>query len=349
MSGNGSAAFSDSIKNLNPGQQYYFIAYAINSAGTAYGLEESFTTLGGAPEAVTLSATNFSANSITLNGLINANNLNTTVSFEYGKTNSYGHEVNVTGTFAGSEDSISVDISGLTPMTIYHFRVIATNELGTVYGGDSTFKTVLTGVVDSLDDNDGNTYVTIGIGYQRWMAENLRTTKYNDGTDISLANVDTLWGIENMPAYCWYNKDSSTYAIPYGALYNWYAVNTNKLCPTGWHVPTDSNYIELINFLGREGNAGGALKEDGYSHWDSPNAGASDSYSFSAPGGGKRLDNGTFEFLKTEGNWWSSVPYGSTKYARSVQLMFDYENIFQSYLNKNYGISVRCVENDEDE
>ena len=92
---------------------------------------------------------------------------------------------------------------------------------------------------DEIADSDGNTYKTLIIGEQEWFAENLKTSKYNDGTTIPNVTNDTQWSNETIGAWCHYDNDSD-YECTYGKLYNWYAVETGKLCPTGWHVPTDA-------------------------------------------------------------------------------------------------------------
>jgi len=143
------------------------------------------------------------------------------------------------------------------------------------------------------------------------MKENLNTTKYNDGTDIPVVKADTSWAKLTTPGYSWYNQDSIAYCNTYGAVYNWYVVNTNKLCPSGWHVPTNEEFTELVNYLGTASVAGGKLKESGFSHWNSPNTGANNEVGFNAFAGGKRLDDGTYDFLKVEGSWWSATNYST--------------------------------------
>jgi uncharacterized protein (TIGR02145 family) len=114
-----------------------------------------------------------------------------------------------------------------------------------------------------VTDKDGNVYHTITIGTQVWMVENLKTTKYNDGTDIPLVKDSATWANLTTPGYCWLYNDQTTYINTTGALYNWYAVNTGKLAPIGWHVPSDSDFIALTKYLGGENTAGGKLKEAG--------------------------------------------------------------------------------------
>ena len=103
------------------------------------------------------------------------------------------------------------------------------------------------------------------IGTQTWMAENLRSTTLNDGTDIPFVPDVTAWAALTTPGYCWFQSDS----LGYGALYNWYTVNTGKLCPEGWHVPADEEWTILTDFLGGKSVAGGKLKEAGTYHWQS--------------------------------------------------------------------------------
>jgi len=139
-------------------------------------------------------------------------------------------------------------IIGLTPNTTYHLRAYATNSNGTGYGSAISFATKSS--IGTITDIDGNYYTTVTIGTQVWMVENLKTTKYNDGTGIPLVTDNTVWCNLSTPGYCWYNNDETTYKNPYGALYNWHTVHTGKLCPSGWHVPTDSEWITLTSYFG---------------------------------------------------------------------------------------------------
>jgi uncharacterized protein (TIGR02145 family) len=154
----------------------------------------------------------------------------------------------------------------------------------------------LTGIqAQTVKDIDGNVYKTITIGTQVWMAENLRTTKLDDGKIVPLVTDDKIWAGLNTPAYCWYTNNAPENKNKYGALYNWYTVSTNKLCPRGWHVPTDAEWKTLITNLGGESVAGGKLKEKGTSHWQSPNAGATNETGFTALPSGERKQSGVFE------------------------------------------------------
>ena len=197
----------------------------------------------------------------------------------------------------------------------------------------------------TVTDIDGNTYQTVTIGTQIWMVENLKTTKYKNGTAIPLVADDNIdWSNLTEPGYCWYNNNQATYGNTYGALYNWYTVNTGKLCPTGWHVPTDNEWIILTNYLGGESVAGGKLKEADTIHWNSPNAGATNETGFTALPGGYRSDDGNFFYVGFDGYWWSASELG-VNYAWYKEIMF-YNNGVRA-LNglKRNGFSVRCLKN----
>jgi uncharacterized protein (TIGR02145 family) len=142
------------------------------------------------------------------------------------------------------------------------------------------------------------------------MAENLKTTKYNDGELISNITGDVEWLEFPHGAYCWYNNDGPAFKETYGALYNWLAVNTGKLCPAGWHVPSNKEWTILATYIGGAEIAGFKLKESGATHWQSPGAGADNASGFTAlPGGLRDVSSdfgGWFNWIGTDGLWWSS-------------------------------------------
>ena len=195
---------------------------------------------------------------------------------------------------------------------------------------------------ETVTDADGNVYNTVIIGTQTWMVENLKTTKYNDGTTVLLVTDNNQWRNLNTDAYCWYNNDPDTYKDPYGALYNWYAVNTGKLCPSGWHVPTHDEWTALTDYLGGGVVAGGKLKESGILHWDSPNVDATNETGFTGLPGGARQDGG-FMFLGISGSWWTSTEYNSS-WAFERGLNYNSGSVFWVSFNpKTNGYSVRCL------
>jgi uncharacterized protein (TIGR02145 family) len=196
----------------------------------------------------------------------------------------------------------------------------------------------------SVKDIDGNVYKTIKIGKQIWMAENLKTTKYNDGTSIPLVTDSTVWANFEKPGYCWYGNNIANFKTPYGALYNWRAVNTGKLCPANWHVPTYLDLLTLTNYLGDTATGGDKLKESGTAHWLGPNNKATNLTGFTALPGGARNFIGSFAGIREQGYWWSSTEV-SEGFAWSLILYYTESLVLKSNLlvYKTMGQSVRCL------
>ena len=200
-------------------------------------------------------------------------------------------------------------------------------------------------------DGDNNNYPIVQIGDQIWMAENLKTTKYNDGTDIDLANQGN-WTGRLTPAYWWYySGDETEIKNTYGLLYNWWATSTEKLCPGGWHVMSLSDYgILLYNFSELPSQyeyvGGGKLKEVGLMHWNSPNTGATDEFGFTARPGGRIGSNPTPENLGTDGYWWFSDSY-DVLFSQCLQIFYNSTEITSGiYWPKYFGLSVRCIKDE---
>ena len=192
-----------------------------------------------------------------------------------------------------------------------------------------------------VKDPDGNVYSVITIGEQTWLAENLKTTFFNDGIPILQITDTTLWKNTLSPACCLYNNDSVN-IDKYGVLYNWYAVNTKKLCPKGWHIPSDNEWTVLSDNLGGEDIAGGKLKETGTIHWNSPNSDATDESHFTGLPGGFRGPDGYYYDLGDYGNWWSSTTYSDYQ-AWCRWLSYNDAILGRSYYSKPSGFSVRCI------
>ncbi|MGA1978434.1 MAG: fibrobacter succinogenes major paralogous domain-containing protein [Bacteroidales bacterium] len=203
------------------------------------------------------------------------------------------------------------------------------------------------------DSRDGQRYKTVKIGTQIWLAEDLRTTSFNNGIVIPLVTDKTIWAVLTTPAYCWYNNDEASYKSTYGALYNWYAVSTGKICPIGWHIPTDNEWKTLEMYLGmsqneadksgmRISNEGGKLKETGTTHWTNPNVGATNESGFTALPGGYRSDHGSFHDVGGYGHWWSVTVYDAmSAWDRCID--YDYAGFSRYNDGKRCGFSVRCV------
>jgi uncharacterized protein (TIGR02145 family) len=179
------------------------------------------------------------------------------------------------------------------------------------------------------------------------MVENLKTTKYSDGTPIPLITDNNAWIKLSTPGYCWYNNEEAKYKNPYGAYYNWYAVGTGKLCPAGWHVPSLADGVHLYQILGGSGTAGALVKETGTAHWTTPNTGATNVTGFTAIAGGFReMGNGFFYELGNRLHLWTSTEANSQE---SSDLYMDYNATYinPSNFSRAYGFNVRCIKNSE--
>ena len=192
-------------------------------------------------------------------------------------------------------------------------------------------------------DIDENTYKTVKIGEQIWMAENLRVTRFNDGTEIpQLIDVDD-WKNSNLMGYCWYNNDK-TYSDSYGAIYNGRTIKSDKLCPTGWHIPTLEEWQTLIDYAGGDSIAGLSLKEQGNEHWTTFNKNVNNKYGFTALPGGYRDIYGEFKGINHLGIWWTSTNEDSTPLLWFISISRYFENVDKaSFGQVSDGYSVRCV------
>mgnify|MGYP001296975610 FL=1 len=249
-------------------------------------------------------------------------------------------------THGKGSDSFTSNLTGLKPDATYYVRAYATNGPGTSYGDEISFTT-------KVADADGNLYNTVKIGTQVWMTENLKTTKYNDGSGIPNVTDNQEWTTLKTGAYAWANNDEKNKPI-YGALYNWHAVETGKLCPTGWHVPTDNDFKTLEITLGlaqseadgtgwRGTNQGSQLKTT--EGWEQ-NGNGTNSSGFAAPPSGYRYyGDGTTKGLKLICYFWTSTPSNDLS---SIYRRLDAEEsaIYRSATHNEAGKSVRCVKND---
>jgi len=256
----------------------------------------------------------------------------TEVSFEYGITNAdiETPAVNLTGPI---NRNIEINLTNLQPGTVYHYQIKAVNTSGTYYGEDHTFRTFNN---TTVSDADNNVYSTVTIGSQIWMTENLKTTKFNDGTVIPLVRDDIAWSELVTPAYCWYANDSLLYGS-YGVLYNWYTVNTGNLCPVGWHVPKEQEWIALIQQIGP--NAGNMLMQGHYDiNLSREFLEASNETGFSAIQTNLRTDAGYFNYDVCI--FWSSSEYDDQS---AWYLLLNSGYIGKNIKNNKYGLPIRCI------
>src|SRR5512133_564383 len=204
-----------------------------------------------------------------------------------------------TGAFTSS-------LAGLQKGSVYFVSAYATNSVGTAYGEPFTFST-------QIDDIEGNNYNTTPIGTQIWMAENLKTTLYNDDTQIPNVTSNTAWAALTTPAYAWAQNNEATYKPLYGAIYNWYAVATGKLCPTGWHVPSDADFSSMEINLGMTAAQAGATEWRGTDQgkqlksatgWNAGENGTNTSGFAALPSGYRAHTTGIFEGLGLINYFW---------------------------------------------
>jgi uncharacterized protein (TIGR02145 family) len=200
-----------------------------------------------------------------------------------------------------------------------------------------------TGQAGQVTDIEGNIYKTIGIGSQIWMAENLKTRLFNDNSPIPVVLNDSIWSKLQSPGCCWYNNDSLSYKEVYGTLYNFYAVESGLLCPTGWHVPDASDWSTLESCLGGPEIAGGKLKDYYKSYWEEPNPCLLNNYQFYALPGGERLNyTGKFSQISETGFWWTrTLKKDFNAYARTMS--HSNKSLGTLLIDTRTGFSVRCI------
>ena len=340
--GTDKGSFVSNLTGLHGNTTYYVRAYATNTSGTGYGSSISFTTPGDKPAVTGASVINLGVNTATLSCSVNPNFMNTTVMFEWGTTTSYGNSAaasqnSLTG---GNLVNASTNLTGLQSEKTYNFRIKATNDLGIVYSDNYEFKTF------AVVDADRNGYYSITIGTQVWLTQDLKTTKYKDGTSIPNVTDATEWGSLVTGAYCNYNNSNDENLIrTYGRLYNWYSIKTGMLAPEGWHVPTRDEFYALINYLGGESVAGGKLKEPGTSHWLDPNTEASNESGFTSLPSGYRGSQGyPFQSMGTGVGYWTSYDPGIyNTYVNAVVLKYNYATAQMYSFTRPYGLVVRLI------
>lgn len=330
--------FSSQISNLEAGKNYYLRAYATNEVGTSYGEALPFKTSGASTSVSTLEATQVEFSSATLNAIVTTDNSQTVISFIYGENeDNLDKTIIVNGV---TTYSASATISSLNNSTIYYFAIKAVNTYATVIGETKSFKTF----EGSVSDIDGNVYKTVKIGDQVWMTENLRVTHYNDGSEIPNVTDGNTWANLTNGAWCDYNNDPTLGKV-YGHLYNWLTVDTKKLSPQGWHVPSYEESIALNSFIDAA-TGSGKLREVGNAHWASPNTGATNETGFTAlPNGLRSSDEhnggvGNFGFLNAAATFWTSTEM-------QAGFAFDFclypEGITFGAIYNQYGFGIRLI------
>jgi len=331
-------SFISNLTGLTLGTIYHVRAYATNAVGTAYGNDITFTTI------TTPSISTTPISSITLTSAVSGGNITAnggsavTVSGICWATTSNPTTANFLTTNGSLTGIFSSNLSLLTPGTTYYVRAYATNIVGTSYGNQVILNT-------KIADGEGNQYNTVNINGQVWMAENLKATKYLDGSLIGTKTGDVSG--ESTPKYQWAYGDDENNVPTYGRIYTWYAATDSRsVCPTSWHVPTDNEWETLKSSLGDASTAGGKLKETGTIHWTSPNAGATNETGFTAVPGGYRLLNGSYASINLTSYHWSSTIDGSNPaFGLGQGLHYEDAIMLRGGYDMHEGAYIRCLKN----
>ncbi len=341
--GTGMGNFVSELINLEANTDYYIRAYATNSSGTSYGATQFFTTTAGdKPMVSTSPITNITNNSATGGGTVTSEG-DTPVSERgvcWSKNGTPDINDNHSSDGQGS-GSFSSSLTNLEANTQYYVRAYASNTAGTAYGGVQLFTTTYEDCPPTVTDDEGNVYNTVVIGEQCWMKENLNIGEMIDSHEDMADN-------NKIEKYCLENSESA--CNTYGGLYQWNELmcyqrdrNTSRgLCPEGWHVPSQVEWLVLINLYGGIENAGGALKEQGTSHWNEPNTGATNISGFTGLPGAYRSSAGVFPFIREFGIFWSSTSENSTS-AINYSLLHNSISLGSDNCDRDRGVSVRCI------
>jgi uncharacterized protein (TIGR02145 family) len=273
---------------------------------------------------------------------------------------------NNTQAVAGKK-SIQMDSKGAQANVYMAYNSGERLKYTAISGNNSTIITdipvadkIVTFTFTECKDGENNYYPVVQINTQLWMAENMKTTKYKDGTAIPLVTDNTAWSNLTTPGYCWYSNNEASYKNTYGALYNWHTGNTGNLCPTGWHIPTDAEWTTLENYLivngfNYDGTTTGhkiAKSLASTTLWTSSSITGAvgntdypakrDATGFTALPGGFRGYTGTFGSIRYGGLWWSATEDAATN-AWSRALTCLYSDVFRDLYEKEDGFSVRCL------
>jgi uncharacterized protein (TIGR02145 family) len=365
--GTGTGSFTSNLTGLIESTIYFVRIYATNENGTVYGNEISFTTNDGIPDLTTTETTNIAATSatsggniiddggfaITARGVCWSNSTNPII------TDAHTIDGNGTGSFTSS-------LTGLTEFITYYVRAYATNEHVTAYGNEISFI-----ARNTISDYDGNIYGIVTIGNQTWMAENIKTTHYANGTEITLVENSTSWDALGTTdkAMCYYDN-STTNKDTYGALYTWAAAmngaassdanpsGVQGACPDGWHLPSDAEWKELEMYLGmsqaeadatgyRGTNEGSKLAGNAalWKYGSLENDAAFGTSGFLALPAGWRTNVGIFGYLGSRAYFWSAMEFDVSDTYDAYYRSLDYSiyGVYRFSTYKYNGFSVRCV------
>jgi len=334
------------ITGLQILKTYYCRPYAIVNETTLYGNVTNFTTPElELPEVSTSALINITSSSATSGGTINSEG-NGTISARGVCWNKSGNPslenyLNYTNDDSGAGSYTSI-LTGLVEISTYYVKAYATNEKGTSYGEERSFVAENPPCGELTIYYGGQVYHTVEIDDQCWFKENL-----NIGTRIN--GIQNQHNNSTIEKYCYNDLESN--CDEYGGLYQLdeamqYVTTQGAqgICPDGWHIPTDGEWDEQVDYLGGSGVAGGKMKETGYEHWNSHNTGATNSSGFTGlPGGNRHWSSGSFNYLGYHGYFWSSTELDAS-YAWLRLLFYANYDVYRYYYYKTYGFSVRCLQ-----
>ncbi len=256
--------------------------------------------------------------------------------------------------------SFSSELSNLQEGTTYYVRAYAINSAGTAYGDELNFSTtpINEGIISYEGagvELDGYLYPTVILGNnQEWMAENLQTSIYSNGDEIANSTSDwspvTTYGV-------WANINNVSQTLyPYGKYYNWYTVvDPRNVCPSGWHVPSNEDWNNLLNYLDpttpgfpvegqQSSTAGGMMKTVGEQYWLSPNGGATNESGFNGIPAGAKILGSSFLGVGANAFWWSANEYDNDNtYGWFISLNYSDTSIGISGFKKYQGVPIRCI------
>lgn len=348
--GTGPGDFTSSMTGLSENTTYYVRAYAVNSSGTGYGNLETFTTsAAGMAVLTTVQITELTSSSCISGGNVESDGGRPVTEKGVCWSTTEGATINDNRTSDGSGSGpFTSTITNLADGTVYYIRSYATNEFGTAYGNEYL-------IITPVTDVEGNVYKTTRIGNQTWMAENLRTTHFNNNAPIPHVSDSIAWMNISTPAYTWYRNNAANKDV-HGALYTWYTVATGALCPSGWHVPTNAEFqamevsigvpADSVDLWGWRGEDTGTKLKDSVS-WFTGNG--TNSTGFSAKASGYRAwSNGEFRGMSEITYFWTATDDAANNkptVAWYRRLDGTSKYIYKATTGKAGGKSVRCIKN----
>jgi uncharacterized protein (TIGR02145 family) len=337
---------SATVSDLEPGKTYHYRLKAANSMGVSYSYDMTFTTLGAFVDS--LKVEDVQMNSALLVGIVNPRSYSAQVEFEWGETAGYGNKIVIPESplSGNSYNTVSTMLTGLPQGTTFHFRIVAITSAGETVSNDYTFKTL-----EPVYDIEGHAYNIMTFGKDVWMVENLRTKKYADGTVINYGLYYPANLISNVPVY--------------GYLYDWAAAinqppkydsvmidlsgqKVRGVCPTGWHLPTVEEWLDLINLYGGMETAGLKLKNPDLTLWSAPLVYELPASGFDVVAAGQKILNDGYVSTGFEAYYWTSSQawtYGTTLMGRQIYFQNDKPEVSIQIFNDpgSVGVSVRCV------